>query len=77
MKGFLLVIAVVAAALLAPVDLSCRQTEILCCRPVCECDPEDVTCDLMSIEKCRNLGGWEVEDCTECESRQGHAGSRN
>lgn len=72
MKGFLLALIVVVSALLTPVYLSCRQTKIPCCRPVCECNPENVTCDFRSIEECRDLGGWEVVDCAECASRNGN-----
>ena len=70
MKGFLIAMVLMASAFFIPVNLSCQEKEILCCRPVCECNPENLMCDFKNIEECRTLGGWEVEDCTECASRK-------
>ena len=51
MKGFLIAMVLMASAFFIPVNLSCQEKEILCCRPVCECNPENLMCDFKNIEE--------------------------
>ncbi len=70
MRKFVLSLIIVTVVLSGTVTLSSRESEIPCCRPICDCNPKNVTCDFNSIEECRDLGGWEVRDCSECASRE-------
>ncbi|GEM_PF-2353309 len=69
MKKILLLSALTAALAVIPAMLLSQQAEIFCCRPVCNgCGKKgDTICDLKSVDECRSLDGWEVEDCTDCE----------
>jgi hypothetical protein len=72
MKKILLFLVIISVLVVIPALLLSQQTEILCCRPVCSgCGKKGYTlCDFKSVEECRNLDGWEVEDCTDCDVRK-------
>lgn len=59
----------ITICILSPVRASFGEdAEVLCCRPVCGgCGAaSDTMCDYKKFSQCRNLGGWEVEDCADC-----------
>ncbi len=70
MKRAVLLIMIHAMVLAGPSFIGSQAREILCCRPVCVgCGPgRDALCDYKTAEECGNLKGWEVEDCTDCDT---------
>lgn len=64
---FLLIMTLVLGGTVNP---SPREAQILCCHAVCKCSPKNVTCDSVSRNKCLELDGREVIDCSECVARE-------
>jgi hypothetical protein len=64
----IIVFCLLVPALIFPTGIASQESEVLCCRPVCSgCGSGSTVCEYKSPDECHAMGGWSVEDCTECD----------